>query len=112
MQANKSLGLDYFICQVNTECLSSLIDTISNRPLDIIPCQLNSTVEVTQGDAVYVIQHPKGQPRSVSSYTINYALGNCMLRCMCVVCVVHVCVCLCVCMHVRRCVYVGVCVVC
>ena len=90
LQANKSLGLDYFICQVNTECLSSLTDATSNRPLHITPFQVDSTVEVTQGDAVYVIQHPKGQPRSVSSYTINHVLGK-----LCVYVFVYCIVCVC-----------------
>ena len=87
---------------MNTECLSSLVDTTNDRPLDITPCQLHSAVEVTQDDVVYVIQHPKGQPRSVSSYTINYVLGMCVRLCVCPsVCAqgvcVHGCVCVCVC---------------
>jgi len=75
LQENKSLGLDYFICQVNIDCLTSLTNTIGDRLLDITPSQLNNMVDVAQGDAVYIIQHPKGKPRSISSYSINYVLG-------------------------------------
>lgn len=64
------------MCQVNDNCLASLRDGTSDHPLDITPPQLTSTVEVSQDDAVYVIQHPKGQPRSISSYTISYVLGE------------------------------------
>ena len=45
-------------------------------PLGIEPIDLTDTVDVSEGDAVSVIQHPKGQPKSMSYFTITRVIGK------------------------------------
>ena len=75
LQFGGSLGLDYFIAKVNTDYMNSLKDS-AGQPLGIKPIDLTDTVDVSEGHVVSVIQHPKGQPRSISSYTITRIIGK------------------------------------
>ena len=74
-QFDGSLGLDYFIAKINTDYLDSLTDG-AGKPLGIKPIDLTDTVDVSEGHVVSVIQHPKGQPRSISYFTVTRVIGK------------------------------------
>ena len=47
---------------------SKLVDPTTNKPLDINPFHMTRPTDINkEGDQIYVIQHPRGEPLAFSS---------------------------------------------
>ena len=52
------IQLDYTLVEIDED---KLVDSKTNRSLDISPMQLIRPADIKEGDQIYVIQHPRGK---------------------------------------------------
>ena len=58
------IQLDYTLVEIDED---KLVDSKTNRSLDISPMQLIRPADIKEGDQIYVIQHPRGEQLAFSS---------------------------------------------
>ena len=56
--------LDYTLVEIDED---KLVDSKTNKSLDISPMQLIRPADIKEGDQIYVIQHPRGEQLAFSS---------------------------------------------